>query len=536
MGQTSFTHMGSVWAELVVRCLAYQKIHHIFLAPGSRSTPLVQALSTHDAFTIIPFFDERSLAFAALGYAKSTGTPACIITTSGTAVANLLPAVIEAHQSQTPLVILTADRPPELIGVGANQAIDQVSFLTDYVRSQKNLTPAEADIPAKVVASELFSAFHTAMGPVPGPVHINMMFREPLTEGEDKTDFSTYLEPVSDLSESCQMAQPSQPSQMDLEPLSEQLYQIKRGVILVGHLQKKSDRVAILALSEALNWPILPDVVSGLRLLDHPLVASHALSRLSELPEPEMVLLIGGHFTSRESNEWINQQRAPMVQLKPCDVVLNPWGIDQLLSIAHDLPSLVDSVTQIGRSSAQDNSFNQSCLNGSKPSASSTDTEQSVIAKITKSLPTECQLVLGNSLTIRHVDQVGVPSNSSCHTIVNRGASGIDGLVSTAIGAAITSDVPTVLILGDMSALHDIGAFKYLSKCPNLSVIIINNNGGRIFEKLAIGNTPLCEPYFVMPTNQSFAFLETAFECPYRTYTVNNHPIKILPGITELIV
>ncbi|MEI6805806.1 MAG: thiamine pyrophosphate-binding protein [Myxococcaceae bacterium] len=241
------------------------------IAPGSRSTPLVTAVAKHPKAKSIIAHDERSLGFFALGYAKATQKPVAIIVTSGTAVANLFPAVVEASLDHVPLIILSADRPTELRGTGANQSIDQIKIFGSYVRYFFDLAP---DMPAEFVLNQVREAFLKSTYPLPGPVQLNCQFREPF--------------PLSS------------------PPFEKGEIRSKNGIVVVGAMKTRAKQQAALKIIEHLGWPAICDVTSGLRFLKHPQL-NH--SRNFENLKTDCVLQLGGRLILKPFLQWLESRR-----------------------------------------------------------------------------------------------------------------------------------------------------------------------------------------------------------------------------------
>ncbi|MBI2810842.1 MAG: 2-succinyl-5-enolpyruvyl-6-hydroxy-3-cyclohexene-1-carboxylic-acid synthase [Candidatus Melainabacteria bacterium] len=254
------------WARQLIDALIKQGLDYFFIAPGSRSTPLALAVANHPQARHFVHFDERGLCFCAVGYAKATKKPAVVIATSGTAVGNLLPAVMEAFNDHIPLLLLTADRPPELRECGANQTIDQVKLFANCVRWQVELPCADERISERYLASTIGHAAAMACFPPAGPVHINCMFREPLFSSPPELAHAKkvhFEQPVL------------YPSEEAIANWQNVLSETKRGVIIVGSSSHDLSH-AVFPLAERLNWPILADIASSLRTdVSHPHLITH---------------------------------------------------------------------------------------------------------------------------------------------------------------------------------------------------------------------------------------------------------------------
>jgi 2-succinyl-5-enolpyruvyl-6-hydroxy-3-cyclohexene-1-carboxylate synthase len=264
-------HINLLWAKLLIEELARNGVTRSCIAPGSRSTPLAiaAAAAENTSITTVVHYDERGVAFYALGYARATGKPAAVICTSGTAVANCFPAVVEANQSCVPLIVIAADRPPELQDTGAMQTIDQTGIFGKYTRWAFNLpTPDESITPAFVLTTVDQACYRATRSPA-GAVHLNCMFREPLAPTGTASDWSKYLAPISSWSNSDKQyttyTSPENVGSFDVSSIAGAIASAKKGIIVVGTLPSWQDKSSILKLAAQLGWPVFADICSGLR-------------------------------------------------------------------------------------------------------------------------------------------------------------------------------------------------------------------------------------------------------------------------------
>ncbi|KAH9772169.1 protein PHYLLO [Citrus sinensis] len=556
-------NINAVWASLLIEECSR-------LAPGSRSSPLAVAASTHPLITCIACYDERSLAFHALGYARGSHRPAVIITSSGTAVSNLLPAdpsrkfqVVEASQDFVPVLLLTADRPPELQDAGANQAINQVD--NDLLQSEATKVmfffslPAPTDqIPARMILTTLDSAVHWATSSPYGPVHINCPFREPL-DNSPKHWMSSCLKGLDIWTSSiepftkyiqvqhshacksytyCQMAE-----------VLELVQGVNKGLLLVGAVHNEDEIWAVLHLARHIRWPVVADILSGLRLrkllasfpeteqnilfLDH---LDHALlsESVKDWIQFDVIIQIGSRITSKRISQMIEE-------CFPCTYILvdnHPCRHDPSHSVTHRIQStivqFVDFLLKVQvphRSSkwcsflraldmmvASEISF-QICADYSL-------TEPHVAHELSRALTSNSALFVGNSMAIRDLDMYGRNWTTCTHTVAdimlnsefphqwirvagNRGASGIDGLLSTAIGFAVGCNKHVLCVVGDISFLHDtngLAILKQRMKRKPILMLVINNHGGAIFSLLPIADRTeprILDQYFYTTHNIS---------------------------------
>ena len=314
-------------SEWIIEDLIRQGITRFVISPGSRSTPLTVAVAHDPKAQTTVHFDERGAAYFALGYARATGKPAVLICTSGTAVANYFPPVVEASMDNIPLIILSADRPPELIDVGANQAIFQDNIYGTYPRLFKNLTPPDADTTPAQILAEVDDLYTFATGIRPGPVHLNCQFREPLLPEPN---------PVTTDNKDARTESPSPLARETLAriapeklaPILEKMLLCNRGLIIVGRGVNNKHNDAILNSAKALKWPVLPDVQSEIRFTNHPNVSNHFdLALLKDelsSQKPEMIIHLGGAFTSKRLLNYLNDPDIFYVSLKRTPEQIDP--------------------------------------------------------------------------------------------------------------------------------------------------------------------------------------------------------------------
>lgn len=490
-----------IWAHLIIDTLVNLGVTHFFCAPGSRSTPLMLALSEKKIAKAHIHFDERGLGFEALGFAKGSEQPVAIIVTSGTAVMNLLPAIMEAYHSYTPLIVLSADRPPELLDVGANQTCNQVQPLTFCTRYQIDLPTPDLSL-----SSYLQSTLHTAVSiskTAPyGPVHINCPFREPLGSksiNRVETKQRENIEGLKTLSE-------------------EQAHKISSllkgsGVIIAGD---GCETEGVLNLAEALNWPIFPDILSSMRKLEHPLLIHNYELILKTHPDLKIntCLQIGNRFVSKTLFEWLKKQ-----------------SLEEYIHIAdhherHDPHHLVTKRVHASLKSLcvkqQENPHPFTELQKATEEAlfsffatQERLTEPSLMFTMREFLEKGWRGFIGNSMPIRDANTL-----FSCvrtPLFGNRGVSGIDGNIATAVGIAKALKEPMFAVIGDLTALHDINSLSLVKDLPTPFVLfIINNQGGGIFSFLPLSTEEVVfEKFFAAFHSFDFEHAAEMFHIDY---------------------
>jgi 2-succinyl-5-enolpyruvyl-6-hydroxy-3-cyclohexene-1-carboxylate synthase len=442
------------------------EVRHAFVCPGSRSTPMALALAAERRLMVHVHHDERSGAFAAVGAALASGRPSVVLTTSGTAAAELHAAVVEAHQARVPLIVLTADRPPELRDVGAPQTIDQQHLFGRAVRWF-----ADAGVPDHAARGAWRSfaaqAVLAATGSPPGPVHVNLPFREPLlgTAGE--------LPPARRGNTPWHVALPDVPSDRSVAVLPRS----RRGLVVAG--RGASPHVRAIRAS---RWPVLADPRSGLRGIAH----ADALLRIDELREelrPEIVVRIGDPPASRVVNEWLDAGGAEQfvvgeTRTDPARVA--SWFTSSVTFTDDPPPAAYARRWQrVDRAAAA--AIDRE-LGGLRSL-----TEPGVARAVVEAVPARGRLVLASSMPVRDVEWYA-PRRTDITVHANRGANGIDGVVSTAIGVALGGAIggaPTYALVGDLAFVHDSTALVALaSRDVDLTVVVVDNDGGGIFSFL----------------------------------------------------
>jgi 2-succinyl-5-enolpyruvyl-6-hydroxy-3-cyclohexene-1-carboxylate synthase len=500
-------------ADVALRCasvfvdgLVHGGLEHATVSPGSRSTPIALALRRHPGVRVHVHLDERASAFFALGIAKATGRPVAVACTSGTAAAELLPAAVEASMSRVPLLLLTADRPPELRGVGANQTIDQVRLYGRYVKRYLE-APVPGDEPGparwRALAGEAISA---ATGGPPGPVHVDLPFREPLTP----TATGPAFEPAPLARQEALGTPPevadgtSTRTDPDDEGFLEEIRDVGRGAIVAGSLRGAAP--AIVELAGRLGWPLLAEPTSGLRVPGALAAGQFLLSNGSFASDhvPELVVQVGGAPTSRAGLAFVAAAER-LVIVDPDDLVADPARVaerwfrsppDRLAEVAIDrLAGRPDDGWLRGWLEADARA--RRAVDAALDARDDPD-EGRLARDVAASLPEGSTLVVGSSMPVRDLDAYMLPRDG-LRVLANRGASGIDGFVSTVLGVAATG-APTTALCGDLTLLHDVGSLLWSARRGADAVFVVpNNDGGVIFSFLEQRSLPELEELFTTP-------------------------------------
>ena len=495
----------------LIDALIQQQITYFCLAPGNRSTPLVLALAEHPLAETLIHYDERGAAFHALGYAKATGKPAALIVTSGTAVGNLMPAVMEADAAHIPLILLTCDRPPNLRDTMANQTTDQIKIFGNFVRYFFDL-PEEANFTPSTVAR----AVSASQYPLPGPVQLNCPISEPFSKDPPpslSTDPIEWTFPQRGLA--------------DPKKIACALQQIEKGVIVVG---ANGGAPHLKDLSQKLGWPLLPDIISSYRHLANERTISyypHVLKAHSHL-KADAVLYFGDACVSKTLLQWMSRQR-PLIHVaahsKRCDpfhavtkrIVCPPE------EFCKQVVPLLDQKEQEWFCAWKE--WSATCA----PRIDTQTVSEPAVIKILQEYANEkTALFFGNSMPIRDAEEFFFPTAPCGPIFANRGLSGIDGNIATIAGIAHV--MPVVAVIGDQTALHDLNSLAQLTKTKHpVKLLIINNGGGGIFS--FVSNTErldILESHFAAAHTLTFEKAAEFFRIPYEKIATSAQILDIL--------
>jgi 2-succinyl-5-enolpyruvyl-6-hydroxy-3-cyclohexene-1-carboxylate synthase len=488
-------------ARTLVEALAMNGLTDVSISPGSRSTPIALAFARDDRVRVYVHLDERAAAFFALGLAKATERPVAIVTTSGTATANLFPAVVEAWMSRVPLIVLTADRPPEVRGRGANQTIDQVELFGRYVRWFVDAPlPSEGPRVSRVWL-ELADETYRRACRGPGPVHVNLPFREPLVPAGDPVDLGG---PVALALPGTWPTDGPRPTDDDVEGFVDAIAGVERGLLYVGGLRCPSR--AVLELGERLGWPMAAEPMSGLRAAETLTAGQFLMSneRFVRAHMPDVVVQFGAAPTSRAALAFVRDVPR-LVIVDPDEVIADPHRratrrfVVAAGAIAHE------AARRLG--TRADDEWLDEWRDADERARRAVDTmidtwdepyEGRIARDVAAFAPEDSVLVVGSSMPVRDLDAYMAP-RTGLRVIANRGASGIDGFVSTVLGVAATG-APTTALLGDLTLLHDIGSLVWSAgRGHDVVLVVANNNGGVIFSFLEQRELTEFEELFATP-------------------------------------
>jgi 2-succinyl-5-enolpyruvyl-6-hydroxy-3-cyclohexene-1-carboxylate synthase len=534
------------FVEELFRC----GVSHAVTSPGSRNAPLVLTLAAQSGIEAVSIIDERSAGFAALGMAKESGRPVAVACTSGTASANLLPAVVEAHEARVPLIVLTADRPPELRDTGAGQAIDQIKLYGGFVKWFVEVGNHEPGRGSAVHHRALACrAFWTAAGGRPGPVHLNFPLREPLAPVREALDPDPW-QGRTDGRPWVEVAEP--PRVTSAEQVHELAARLagRRGAIVCG---ATAEDVAVPAarLAQATGWPLLAEPTSGVRCGSHD--RSHVIAHYDVLLRnerfaadhaAEVVVRIGDTPTSKPLRTWL--QGASQIVVDPHAVWHEPTRTAETMVVAEaasTCAALTAALEAGERRRAEgwiDSWRAADALVPPALAAAPANFEPRFGAALARALPAGATLWVSSSMPIRDVEAFFPQRPEALRILANRGANGIDGVVSSALGASITAGGPCVLLIGEVALVHDAGGLLAAGRrAAALTIVCLNNGGGGIFDLLPLAQEADAGPYaehILTPTGVQLSALAAATGLPYTLAADTDELAQAVrrPGLIEV--
>jgi len=502
------TNANTALASAFVEELARGGVRHAVVSPGSRSTPLAVALWREPAVEVSVIVDERSAAFFALGAAQATRAPVALLCTSGTAAANYHPAICEADESALPLVVLTADRPPELRGIGAGQTIDQVKLYGDSVRWFCEVGTHEADddglLHYRSVACRTLAA---ARGePRPGPVHLNLPWREPLApvpvEGAVTATDPLALQGRDERPLTAVTSIDLEPSAFLLDEVARHIGDAISGVIVAGRQLDPELREPLAHLARASGFPILAEPTSQLRCGPHDrsrVISTYDLllrdEHFARSVVPDLVLRFGEMPTSKPLRSWLAGSGADQIVVDPYGGWNEPTNRAAAILRADPTELAAGWATRLEK---EERGEPQRWLDAERAARGAIESgldgdeisEPSVHLALGRAHRDGELVYTASSMPIRDQEAFLAPSGTDALFLCNRGANGIDGLVSSGIGAAHASGRPTTIVTGDLGLLHDIGALAALRDVTTpVRIVVIDNDGGGIFSFLPQAET-----------------------------------------------
>ncbi len=505
------------FAATFVDELAAQGVDYACISPGSRSAPIAMAFQRHPKIRVLVHIDERSGSFFGLGLAKATGKPVVLLCTSGTAAAEFHPAVVEASSSRTPLIVVTADRPPELQGAGANQSIDQQRLYGTAVRWFFDPgVPVELPNAARLWRRLAARAFAEA---ATGPVHLNLPFREPLVPKVGHAPV-----PVGVAGQSVSRGR-MLPTTGQVAALASALQRAKRPLVVAGEMR---DGERLAPALQRLGLPVLAEPTSQLRRPETggSIDSYEALLRAgwSLQHGPDLVIRLGGMPTSNALNKWLAAASAPTFLIDPD----HAWRDQDHVAtnvVGCDPQPLLEALPPLERVAWRD----QWAAAGKRATAAIAATlvstplhEGHIVRALSTRLPDPAQVFIGSSMPIRAAEAFWPQARPQQRFFANRGASGIDGLVSTGLGmAAGRVNLPTVLLLGDLSLYHDMNGLWALRRHGiRATVVVCDNDGGGVFNFLPQAeHQDVFEELFATPLGLDFAQVARLYGLVYSPVT-----------------
>ncbi|WP_415381794.1 2-succinyl-5-enolpyruvyl-6-hydroxy-3-cyclohexene-1-carboxylic-acid synthase [Halosimplex sp. TS25] len=501
----------TLWGRTLVDELAASGVTAACISPGSRSTPLTVAFAEHPEVETYSVLDERSAAFFALGRGRRTGEATALVCTSGTAAANYHPAVVEADQSRVPLLVLTADRPAELADSGANQTVDQTKLYGDAVRWYRELpepAPEARRLRSLRVAADRAVAKTT--GANPGPVHLNVPVAkplEPVDRPDDVPDSLAETAPLGNGGRDGPFVRTASgtltPDDRIVDDLAAAAESAERGLVVAGPLNPGvCDPEVVDALLDATGWPLLADPLSGLRY--GPLVEDHLVcggydSYLDAevWPDPDVVVRVGASPTSKVLRTYLADVDARQFVVDPA----GDWPEAEFTAtdyVEADPTAVASALAdRLGHGADASRRPDEWRDRFARAEATHWETveagaderlfEGAILADVVAGAPDPATVFVSNSMPVRDCDRFGRPRPADLTVLANRGASGIDGITSSALGAGSAADDPLVLVTGDLAYYHDMNGLLSIARCGvDATIVLVNNDGGGIFHVLPI--------------------------------------------------
>jgi 2-succinyl-5-enolpyruvyl-6-hydroxy-3-cyclohexene-1-carboxylate synthase len=531
----------TLWANIFVDELARGGLRAVCIAPGSRSTPLTVAFARHPAIRTYSLLDERGAAFFALGLALATEEPVAVVCTSGTAAANFFPAIIEADSAGVPLLLLTTDRPHELRHSGSNQTIDQIKLFGSHVRWFVDVAPPETEAVAiRSLRTLAGRALAASNGLSPGPVHLNFPFRKPLEpipvagdvpEAILKETKRSGAGPFTALSRGI-----LQPSPKQISGLVDLIQRNRRGLIICGPRSPGGDFPrAVTRLAQVTGYPILADALSGVRFGPHIDDAQNLIfsgyetflqaAVVADWPSPEVIIRFGAMPISKMLGLYLSHCRAHhQLQISGSGVWQDDthttsdfiWAdpVQMCMLLAEQLDHhRNDDDPWMGRWTSAESVAWQVI----RATQTRTFYEGLIFSDVAELMPNNSTIFSASSLPVRHLDQFVRHQPTNVRILANRGASGIDGTIASALGAAAGCEPPLVLVTGDLAFYHDLNSLLAVHRCGvPLIIVLLNNDGGGIFHRLPISEfEPPFTDLFVTPHGLTFEPVGQLFGVDY---------------------
>ena len=506
-----------IFSKTLIDYFIHLGVRYACVSPGSRNTPIMLALSDQKKIECTSVVDERDSGFIALGLSKSSCLPPLVITTSGTAAANLYPAIIEAFMTKTPLIILTADRPSHMIGTGENQTIDQHKMFGNYVQYFSDTGDCNL-LDEKKIRDIAINSYKCSMGLTDrgklsfskGPVHLNIPFEKPLHLSKEirNKDYSL---------------------QLDIKAESEQVFNLNNDFSLLKEFKRPifistdyhHNPSDLVELSEKYNIPILADCRSSIRYnrISKSIITSYDYILDSIQEDPDLIVRFGPKPISNCLNNLLNNNKSSTYLVDSSEIFNDDCPNIIKNDEEHFINQFSESISVFDKSWLSQFSFREDIVKSTilNEFQAERNHEGFYIHCILNQLSKDDNIIMGNSLPIRNLDRFTFNLDNKINTYTNRGASGIDGLIATSMGVSIQNNNKNALIIGDVSFYHNLGALQHIDHdIMNLNIFILNNSGGHIFDQLdGLSSEKEYKKLWLTPSNLSIKYIANAFNCDY---------------------
>lgn len=547
-----------IWARAVVDALAEAGLRHVFVSPGSRSTPLVSAVVDDPRITDHSVIDERSAAFCALGAAQASGEPTALICTSGTAAANYYPAICEADRARVPLLILTADRPPTLRESGSSQSMRQVGLYADHVRWAHDVAMPADDSDSLRYVRAIGRRAHAIAVDEAGPVHLNFPFQKPLQPTGPGTAASgpTFVWPDRGGTRGAIYQRSLRvPDPVAVTDLVRRLEAASRPLILVGSTRNGAEWARVLDdVARRIGAPILAEATSQLRFgpSHQSVVAADVVLSNAELAgtlRPDLVVRLGLPPIDWPVIRWYDSLDAERIVVHPSHDI-DPSHDADAYFVCDEL-AFLDALRRRLPSQARPSQWRREVQEHAERAALWIDRQMKdaplvdalVAHQLVAALPDDAALFVSSSMPLRELEAFALPCEKSLRVFCNRGLNGIDGVISTAFGVATASDRPTALLIGDVATAHDLAALQLASRLQQpVTIVVIDNGGGAIFDHLPVaGMQPMYDRHFVTAPGLAWAGIEPLFGVPVTQVTERSElrgalDESLAAGVTNVVV
>lgn len=486
------------WCIYLIKYFLSIGIDHFFVASGGRSLFLLSALAHEKSAKIFWGIDERSLGFMGLGFAKKNKKPCIVITTSGTAVANLYPSIIEAYYSEIPFILLTADVPSFLRNRGNNQTIEQNQIFSRHVKSSIDLSVPCENISLEESLFSINKIINISLTIPFGPVHINIQLPDPALFDFKKKNVILNYKNIQNRSAE------KEENNIFLENIFK-----GPGLLVVGEMAQNSGQEKIIELAEKINWPIYADISSNMRFYKHHLIWHHlelSLKISKFFPQNlEKIVFFGKRIISKDLWQLIEKNNnLSCYRITESNNIIDPiYRVKHIL--VNNLANYLDKIAYFKNIIGLNKEIHDKVSIISQEFLSHPQNNEAFYCNFIFNIEKIFDVFISSSMPIRDINYFAYKNNFKGEILLNRGASGIDGIISTACGAFLDNERPGVLIIGDLAFLHDSNGLMLMKKLSNpMLIILINNNGGGIFQFMNIkNNIDIFDPYVLTPHSTS---------------------------------